>query len=104
MYCWYLRNTYLDNALRQPGALTVCGEKLDLSAIKARKDLRTSLIWMMGGAVFSMVDSAQKCMRSSAIRYSLRHTKWFMPITNTHITQMPSAMRWKSPAAVMWAM
>jgi polyhydroxyalkanoate synthase len=30
MYCWYLRNTYLDNALRQPGALTVCGEKLDL--------------------------------------------------------------------------
>ena len=35
MYCWYLRNTYLDNALRQPGALTVCGEKLDLSKIKA---------------------------------------------------------------------
>ncbi|MEO5688447.1 MAG: class I poly(R)-hydroxyalkanoic acid synthase [Burkholderiaceae bacterium] len=35
MYCWYLRNTYLDNALRQPGALTVCGEKLDLSQIKA---------------------------------------------------------------------
>jgi polyhydroxyalkanoate synthase len=35
MYCWYLRNTYLDNALRQPGALTVCGEKLDLSRIKA---------------------------------------------------------------------
>ena len=31
MYCWYLRNTYLDNALREPGALTVCGEKLDLS-------------------------------------------------------------------------
>ena len=35
MYCWYLRNTYLDNALRQPGALTVCGEKLDLSKIRA---------------------------------------------------------------------
>jgi polyhydroxyalkanoate synthase len=35
MYCWYLRNTYLDNALREPGALTVCGEPLDLSAIKA---------------------------------------------------------------------
>jgi polyhydroxyalkanoate synthase len=35
MYCWYLRNTYLDNALRQPGALTVCGEKLDLSKIQA---------------------------------------------------------------------
>jgi polyhydroxyalkanoate synthase subunit PhaC len=35
MYCWYLRNTYLDNALRRPGALTVCGEKLDLSQIEA---------------------------------------------------------------------
>lgn len=35
MYCWYLRNTYLENALREPGALTVCGEKLDLSKIKA---------------------------------------------------------------------
>ncbi len=35
MYCWYLRNTYLDNALREPGALTVCGEALDLSRIKA---------------------------------------------------------------------
>ena len=33
MYCWYLRHTYLENALRQPGALTVCGEALDLSRI-----------------------------------------------------------------------
>jgi polyhydroxyalkanoate synthase len=35
MYCWYLRHTYLRNELRVPGALTVCGEPLDLSAIKA---------------------------------------------------------------------
>ncbi len=35
MYCWYLRNTYLDNLLRKPGALTVCGEPVDLSAIAA---------------------------------------------------------------------
>ena len=34
MFCWYLRHTYLENALKQPGALTVCGEKLDLSKIK----------------------------------------------------------------------
>ena len=34
MFCWYLRHTYLDNALKVPGALTVCGEKLDLSKIK----------------------------------------------------------------------
>ena len=33
MYCWYLRNTYLENNLVKPGALTVCGEKIDLGAI-----------------------------------------------------------------------
>ncbi|MGN6231645.1 MAG: class I poly(R)-hydroxyalkanoic acid synthase [Trinickia sp.] len=33
MYVWYLRNTYLENKLREPGALTVCGEALDLSRI-----------------------------------------------------------------------
>ena len=35
MYCWYLRHTYLQNELKVPGALTVCGEKVDLGAIKA---------------------------------------------------------------------
>jgi polyhydroxyalkanoate synthase len=35
MYCWYLRHTYLQDELKQPGKLTVCGEKLDLSAVKA---------------------------------------------------------------------
>jgi polyhydroxyalkanoate synthase len=35
MYCWYLRHTYLQNELKVPGALTVCGEKVDLGKIKA---------------------------------------------------------------------
>jgi polyhydroxyalkanoate synthase subunit PhaC len=35
MYCWYLRHTYLQNELKQPGALIVCGEPVDLGAIKA---------------------------------------------------------------------
>ena len=35
MYCWYLRHMYLQNELKKPGALTVCGEKVDLGAIKA---------------------------------------------------------------------
>ncbi len=35
MYCWYLRHTYLQNELKQPGKLTVCGEKLDLGKIQA---------------------------------------------------------------------
>lgn len=35
MYCWYLRHMYLQNELRKPGALTVCGQKVDLGKIKA---------------------------------------------------------------------
>jgi polyhydroxyalkanoate synthase len=35
MYCWYLRHTYLQNELKKPGALTVCGQKIDLGSIKA---------------------------------------------------------------------
>jgi polyhydroxyalkanoate synthase subunit PhaC len=35
MFCWYLRHTYLQNELRAPGKLKVCGEKLDLGKIKA---------------------------------------------------------------------
>ena len=34
MYAWYLRHMYLQNELKQPGKLTVCGEKLDISKIK----------------------------------------------------------------------
>jgi polyhydroxyalkanoate synthase subunit PhaC len=33
MYCWYLRNTYLENNLVKPGKVTVCGEKLDLRKV-----------------------------------------------------------------------
>lgn len=33
MYCWYLRNTYLENNLVVPGKMTVCGEPLDLRSI-----------------------------------------------------------------------
>ena len=35
MYCWYLRHMYLQNELKQPGKLTVCGERVDLGTIKA---------------------------------------------------------------------
>jgi poly(R)-hydroxyalkanoic acid synthase, class I len=33
-YAWYLRNFYLENKLVKPGALTVCGEKIDLNALQ----------------------------------------------------------------------
>ncbi|MDO9259338.1 MAG: class I poly(R)-hydroxyalkanoic acid synthase [Polaromonas sp.] len=32
-YAWYLRNTYHENKLVQPGVLTVCGEKINLRAL-----------------------------------------------------------------------
>src|SRR3954464_402201 len=34
MYCYYLRNTYLENKLRVPGALTNCGVPVDLGKVK----------------------------------------------------------------------
>ena len=33
MYCWYLRNTYLENKLREPGGTVQCGEPVDLGAV-----------------------------------------------------------------------
>jgi polyhydroxyalkanoate synthase len=33
MYCWYLRNTYLENKLKVPGALSVSGVPVDLRLI-----------------------------------------------------------------------
>jgi poly[(R)-3-hydroxyalkanoate] polymerase subunit PhaC len=37
MYCWYTRNTYLENKIKEPGATTQCGVRIDLS--KARVPL-----------------------------------------------------------------
>jgi len=33
MYCWYTRNTYLENNIRDPGKTTQCGVPVDLSKI-----------------------------------------------------------------------
>ncbi len=33
MFCWYVRNCYLENNLRVPGKARVCGESIDLSSI-----------------------------------------------------------------------
>jgi len=33
MYCWYLRNTYLENRLREPGATVQCGAPVDLGVL-----------------------------------------------------------------------
>ena len=33
MYAWYIRNTYLENSLRIPGKLKVCGKPVDLTRL-----------------------------------------------------------------------
>jgi polyhydroxyalkanoate synthase subunit PhaC len=35
MYCWYLRHTYLENNLKVPGKLKVCGQRIDFGSIQA---------------------------------------------------------------------
>ncbi len=34
MFCWYLRNTYLENKLSTPGATLQCGEAVDLGTVE----------------------------------------------------------------------
>jgi polyhydroxyalkanoate synthase len=34
MYCWYTRNAYVENKIKEPGATTQCGERIDLSKTK----------------------------------------------------------------------
>jgi len=33
MYCWYTRKAYLENRIKEPGATTQCGERIDLSKV-----------------------------------------------------------------------
>ena len=35
MFCWYLRNMYLENSLKEAGKLTIAGQTVDLGSIKA---------------------------------------------------------------------
>ena len=34
MYCWYARNAYVENNIKEPGVTTQCGERIDLSKVK----------------------------------------------------------------------
>jgi polyhydroxyalkanoate synthase len=43
MFCWYIRNTYLENRLRLPGGTTQCGQAVDLSTIRLPTYLYASI-------------------------------------------------------------
>jgi polyhydroxyalkanoate synthase len=34
MYCWYARHAYVEDKIKNPGATTQCGERIDLSKVK----------------------------------------------------------------------
>src|SRR4029077_18639772 len=42
MYCWYTRNTYLENNIKDPGKTTQCGVPVDLSMISVPFYLRAA--------------------------------------------------------------
>ena len=41
-FAWYFRNTYIENKLREPKALTVCGQSVDLGKIKVPAYIQAS--------------------------------------------------------------
>ncbi|HJW56093.1 MAG TPA: class I poly(R)-hydroxyalkanoic acid synthase [Burkholderiaceae bacterium] len=64
MFCWYLRNTYLENNLKHPGKVTVAGEKVDFGKIKAPAFIYASredhiVPWMSAFASMSLLNSGK---------------------------------------------
>jgi poly[(R)-3-hydroxyalkanoate] polymerase subunit PhaC len=45
MFCWYVRNTYLENKLREPGATVQCGEPVDLGRVPVPAFLYASRLY-----------------------------------------------------------
>jgi len=52
MYCWYTRNTYLENKIKDRGRTTQCGVPIDLSGVKAPLYILASTISCHGRALF----------------------------------------------------
>ena len=119
MYCWYLRHTYLQNELKEPGRLTVCGEKLDLGAIQApafiyasREDhivpwpaayastrvLRGSRTFVLGasGHIAGVINPASKNKRSHWVNAKLPadHEQWFAGATEVPGSWWPAWSKW----------
>jgi polyhydroxyalkanoate synthase len=64
MYAYYIRQLYLENRLREPGALTMLGEKIDLSRIAAPAYVYASrddhiVPWRSAFRTLDLVASAQ---------------------------------------------
>ena len=122
MYCWYLRHTYLQNELMLPGKLTVCGEKIDIGAIKApvfiyasREDhivpwnaayLSTALLkgkkrFVLGasGHIAGVINPAAKNKRSHWVNDGLpaQADDWFAGATEKPGSWWPEWSAWLAP-------
>ena len=76
MYCWYLRNTYLENRLKEPGALTVAGVPVDLGAVDCPTFLYGSkedhiVPWEAAYASMGLLNPKKDKAKSEANRFVL---------------------------------
>ena len=75
MYCWYLRNTYLENNLVVPGKATVCGAQVDLRKIDLPTYLYASredhIVPWEGAYRSSEVLQESDAVRSKSVRFVL---------------------------------
>ena len=120
MYCWYVRNTYLENRLREPGAVTNCGVPVDLSAIDlpsfvyaSREDhivpwksayasvglLGGDVTFMLGasGHIAGVINPAGKNRRShwvSEKRAEVDANQWYAGAVETPGSWWPAWSKW----------
>ena len=67
MFCWYLRNTYLENKLREPGGTVQCGEPVDLGS-----DRRAGLRLRLQGGPHRAVEDGLREHAAAVGRHHLR--------------------------------
>ena len=122
MYCWYLRHMYLQNELRKPGALTVCGDSVDLGKINAptfiygsREDHivpwtaayastpllkgKTRFVLGASGHIAGVINPPAKGKRSHWTNTALPPTAeaWFKGATEHSGSWWPEWSRWLAP-------
>lgn len=118
-YCWYLRHTYLQNELKVPGKLTVCGAPVDLRAIDvptylygSREDhivpwtaayasaplLKNKLRFVLGasGHIAGVINAPAKKKRSHWINDEIAETpdEWFAGAQEQPGSWWPDWLAW----------
>ncbi len=84
MHTFYLRNMYIANRLRQPGALTVAGEKMDLSAV----DTPTYFISTMEDHIAPWKSTySGACLFTGPVRFVLGGSGHIAGIVNPPVAQ-----------------